>query len=180
MKRIQSIALSFALVALPFTLARAGSKPGNAMSAKALFEQIDLNSAEIADVAQRMEEQAKSAQDPQAHIVDLDTLRNDVNSVGNELTMLDAERSSLAPWEVEALDRATTLMADVAANAEKAIETFNSDRNHLWATAFPAETAKASSEADEVKTLVSGYLKLAKAREQETRLENSLRVGPQE
>jgi uncharacterized phage infection (PIP) family protein YhgE len=181
MKRIQSVALSFALAMLPLTLARAGSKPGNQTAqAKAIFEQIDANSSEIADVAQQLEERAKSASDSEQELVGLDTLRKDVNSIGSELTALDAERASLSPWEVEALDRTTTLMLDVAANTEKAIETFNAERTHLWASAFPTETAKASSEADEVKSLVSGYLKLAKAREQEERLEHSLKVVPQD
>ena len=64
-------------------------------------------------------------------------------------------------------------MQEVAANTEKAIQIFQSDRNHLWATPFPAETAKVFGDAERVKELLDGNLKLATVREQEQRIENT-------
>jgi hypothetical protein len=182
MNSIHSAALSFALVLLPLGPARAGSNPGNpsaVIQAKAIFEDIETTSAEISDVAERLEERAQGPGDEQGAIEGLDALKAEVNRIGSDLSTLEAERASLAPWQVEALDRTTSLMLDIAANSDKAIETYNTQRNHLWATAFPVETAKAANEADEVKTLLSGYLKLEKARGQEERLERSLKAVPQ-
>ena len=122
---------------------------------------------------------SKGPADPDIYLKGLDTLRFDVNSVGRELKALDAERASLASWEIEALDRTTSLMQDVATNAEKAIETYKTDRNHLWATSYPAVMGKASDEADQVKTLLAGYLKLAKAHQQMDRLEHDRSASPQ-
>jgi chromosome segregation ATPase len=149
------------------------------MLAKAALEDIDASSAQIAYEAERLEDMAKTQKDPQLHLDGLETIKREVNSIGSDLNSLEAERDSLAAWEVEALDRTTTLMHDVAARAEKAIATYNADRNHLWSTSYSADMAKAAEEAGQVKNLLSGYLKLAKVREQEDRLEHDLRVAPQ-
>lgn len=183
MNRIYSVAVSAALIVWALPLAQARSKPKDAsaaVQAMAIFERIDASSAEIADVAGQLEERSKGQGDWEMHLEGLATLKQDVNSIGRELSSLDAERASLASWEVEALDRTTSLMHDVATNTEKAIETYNSDRSHLWATSYRTDTAKAAEEADQVKTLLTGYLKLAKAREREDRLEHDLKVAPQD
>ena len=180
MNRIHSVAVSAALIVWSLPLARAGSKPSKpkdasaVAQAKAIFEQIDASSAEIAEVAEGLETMAKGRRDPEMHLEGLDTLKQDVNSIGSELSSLDAERASLAPWEVEALDRTTSLMHDVATHAEQAIETFSADRDRLWATSYPADTAKAAEDANQVKTLLAHYLKLAKVHEREDRLEHDL------
>jgi len=182
MYRIYSVAVSAALIMWAMPLAQARSKPKEApaaVQAIAIFEEIDSSSGEIADVAEQLEERSKGPADSEPFLDGLDTLRQDVNSIGKRLSSLEAERDSLAAWEVEALDRATSLMQDVAANTEKAIQLYNSDRNHLWATSYAADEAKASEEADQVKTMLTGYLKLAKARTQEDRLEHDLKVAPQ-
>jgi hypothetical protein len=182
MNRIYSLAVSTALIVWALPMAQARSKPKDAsisVQAMGIFEQIEASSAEIADVAEQVQERSKSPADPEIYLDGLDTLKFDVNSIGRELKTLDAERTSLAPWEVEALDRATSLMQDIATNTEKAIETYNSDRNHLWATSYPALTGKASEDADQVKTLLAGYLKLAKAHQQMDRLEHDLSASPQ-
>ena len=182
MNRSTFVAVSAALIVWSLPLAQAGPKAKDAspaVQARAVFQEVDASSAQIADVAEQLSERAKRQADPQLHAEGLDTLKEDVNSIGSELSSLDAERASLAPWEVEALDKTISLMQQVAANAEKAIEIYNSDRNRLWATAYPADTAKAAEEADQVKTLLSGYLKLAKARERGDRLEHDLKPAPQ-
>jgi hypothetical protein len=182
MNRIYSVAVSTALIAWVLPLAQARSKPKDAsveVQAMGIFEEIEASSAEIADVADELAARSKGPTNPEIYLDGLDTLKLDVNSIGRELKTLDAERASLAPWEVEALDRTTSLMQDVAANAEKAMETYNSDRNHLWATSYPVIAGNASDEADQVKALLSGYLKLAKTHAQENRLEHDLKVAPQ-
>lgn len=182
MNRFYSVAVSTALIVWALPLAQARSKPKDtsvAVQAMSIFEEIEAGSGEIADVADQLEERSKGPADPQMYLEGLDTLKSDVNSIGKELKTLDEERASLSPWEVEALDRTTSLMLDVAENTEKAIELYNSDRNHLWSTSYPAITAKAYDEADQVKTLLAGYLKLAKAHDRVDRLEHNPSVSPQ-
>jgi hypothetical protein len=65
-------------------------------------------------------------------------------------------------------------MQDVADKAEKAIQTFNTDRQRLWATSYVADATTISKDAGEVATLLRNYLKLAKAQQQELQLEHRL------
>jgi hypothetical protein len=44
----------------------------------------------------------------------------------------------------------------------------------LWATSYVDDTATVTKEADQVATLLRDYLKLARTREKESRIEQSL------
>jgi hypothetical protein len=65
-------------------------------------------------------------------------------------------------------------MHDAADNAEKAIQTFNSDRHRLWATAYVDDTAQVYKDTDQVASILRDYLQLAKTRDREERLQHSL------
>ena len=101
-------------------------------------------------------------------------MREDINRIGSELQSLDTMRDSLSPWEVKALDQTLPLMHDAADNAEKAIQTFNSDRPRLWASSYVDDTAQVSKDTDQVASILRDYLKLAKTRDREERLQRSL------
>jgi len=65
-------------------------------------------------------------------------------------------------------------MHQAADNAEKAIQTYNSDRPWLWATSYVDDTAQVFKDTDQVASILRDYLKLAKTREREERLEHNL------
>lgn len=97
-----------------------------------------------------------------------------INLIGSELQSLDNMRDSLSPWEAKALDQTLPLMREAADNAEKAIQTYNSDRQRLWATSYVDDTAHVFKDTDQVASMLRDYLKLAKIREREERLERGL------
>jgi len=179
MNRIYCAAASAALVVWSVAPAHAAPKPNyTAAEAKVMFQQIGAWSADVAESAFRLSEMAKSERDPESHFEGLTVIREDINRIGSELQSLDAIRDSLSPWEAKALDQTLPLMHDAADNAEQAIQTFNSGRQHLWATAYVGDTAQISKDADKVSSILRGYLKLAKTRDQEGRLERSLGEAP--
>jgi len=147
--------------------------------AQAILGSIDAQSASIADTAYQLERLAKDLHPPEAHLDGIDALRAEVNTIGSELQSLEAERDSLAEWEVQALDQILPLMHDVADNTDKAIQTYRSDRGRLWVTPYVGDTARVVQDANEVSTLLRDYLKLAKTREKEARIEQSLGESPQ-
>jgi hypothetical protein len=101
-------------------------------------------------------------------------MKSDVNNIGRELGSVEAERGSLDEWENKAFDEILPLMEEIAANTQKIILTYASDRSHLWATSFYEDSAKVFNEAQEVKGLLDGYLKLASVHQQEQRLESKV------
>jgi len=175
MKRTYFLAASAVLMVWSVVPAPAAPKPeSQATEAKAMFQQIDEWSADVADSAFRLSEMAKSNRDPESHLEGLTVLREDINRIGSELQSLDTMRDALSAWEVKALDQTLPLMHQAADNAEKAIQTYNSDRPWWWATSYVDDTAQVFKDTDQVASILRDYLKLAKTREREERLEHNL------
>jgi hypothetical protein len=177
MKPIYSAAASVALILFSVSAGQAASKAKDdspSAQARTMLAQVDSWSASIADTADWLSMKAKSQADSQSEQAELANLKDEVNKIGRDLRVLEGEQGDLDKWESSAIDEILPLMQEVAANTEKAIQTFQSDRNHLWATAFPADTAKVFEDAERVKELLDGRLKLAAAHEQEQRLESTL------
>ena len=175
MNRTYFLAASAALILWSAAPAPGAPKPeSQSTEAKAMFQQIDEWCADVADSAFRLSEMAKSNRDPESHLEGLTTMREDINRIGSELQSLDTMRDALSAWEVKALDQTLPLMHEAADNAEKAIQTYNSDRQQLWATSYVDDTAQVFKDTDQVASMLRDYLKLAKTREKEERLEHSL------
>lgn len=177
MKRIHFAATAVALIVLSASAGQAASRPKSdspTAQARTMLEQVDSWSASLVDTADRLSMKAKSQADPQSELAELDYVKDDINRIGRDLRVLEGEQVQLDKWESSAIDEILPLMQDAAANAEKAIQTFQADRNHLWATAFPAEIATVFEDAARVKESLDGHLKLAAAREHEQRLERTL------
>ena len=56
----------------------------------------------------------------ESHLSMLDTLKADINAMGRDLQTLEAERGTLSPWQVQAVDHSEPLLKHVAANTEQA------------------------------------------------------------
>jgi hypothetical protein len=138
-----------------------------------IFASVDASANEIAEAAYKLSDDASRQRSPAAQFDGLQLLRNETNKIGNELQTLQAERSSLSPWELKALDEVTPLFHDAAVNADQSIQLYNSDRGHLFATAYVGDTMKTSQDASRAATLLHDYVKLAKTRERESKLEQT-------
>jgi hypothetical protein len=177
MKSIYAVAATAALTVLTLSVGEAAPKPtsSSATQARIALEQIDARADSIVVLSDEMAMAVQQGLDPARHLEDLSALKEDVNRIGIELQSLDAEDVSLAEWETTAVAQVTPIMEEIAATTKKSIEIFNSDRNHLWTTSYPADVAKVYADAKQVKGILDGYLKLASVREEERRLE--VKVG---
>ena len=111
MNRTYSLAASAALILWSVAPAPGAPKPeSQATEAKAMFQQIDEWSADVAESAFRLSEMAKSNRDPESHLEGLAVMREDINRIGSELQSLDTMRDALSAWEVKALDQTLPLM----------------------------------------------------------------------
>ena len=177
MKIISSLTISAALIACSLLSAQAAPKLKSAASttdARAILENADSLSNEMANAADRLAISAKSRDYTEMQLNALDVLRSDINRIGQDLSMIQTKAETLPPWESRAVDEVLPLMKEIATNTEEAIQNFNANRNHLWATAFPEETAQVYRESERVKEILDGNLKLAAALEEERRLKSAL------
>lgn len=177
MKRVNFLAAAAALTMWSLAPAHAAPKSkaeSPATGAEATLEQIDVWSAAVSDAAFKLNDMAIRQLDPGGQMEYLDILRVDINKIGSDLKALEAERDSLAPWETKALDQILPLMQDAASNTEKATEIYNSDRQHLWTTAYVGDTERVSQDTEKVATLLHDYLKLEKMQEKELPIAQNL------
>jgi hypothetical protein len=169
---------SAALVVATFSPARASSwakDDSSAARARVAFQRIEESSANLEVVADRLQFLAKGLDsDADAHLADLNAVRDDINAIGAQLRSLDEERTSLAPWEAEALDRVLPSMNDAASDARKALEVFNSSKSHLWTTSYSDDIEGIYKDAAQVKKTLKNYLALARVRDDERRLEHDM------
>lgn len=134
---------------------------------------IDQQSAEISNNAFLMNMAVDRTDDFDYQSDLLNQVRDEVNRVGRELDVLQAERGSLAPWQAAAVDQVAPVMHSVAMESTDAIRTFNSDSTKLYASNYAIETDQISKDADKANSLLHGDIKLASLRATENRLTTS-------
>jgi len=177
MKTIGTAAVSAALIVFCVSIGQAASKPNDvsqAIQARSTLEQIDSLSASMVDATEWLARTARDSEFSESRVDRLNTLRDDVNQIGHDLQVLEAERGSLTEWESKTVDEVVPLMRLITAYTTGEIETYTANRHDLWATSFPGYAARIFEDAGKVKELLDGGLKLATAREKEQRRESEV------
>jgi len=172
MKIISSTTVLAALVASSFSLAQAApkSKDNPGAQGRETLQQVDELSASMVFTADRLAMRAKETEQGDIQLNGLNDLKEEVNGIGRDLRALEAKEGTLPDWERSALDEVLPLMNEIAAKTEAVLQSFHQNRSHMWATAFPAESAKIYEDAAKVKEIVDGHLKLAGLHEREQRV----------
>lgn len=145
-----------------------------ATKARGILEEVASLSTSMVNTADELAVMAKTPGQADTQLVRLNELRDDVNRIGKNLRVLEAEKGSLTAWESKTFDEILPLMKEIASNTETAMENYSSNRNYMWTTAFPDESAKVYADAERVKEILDDNLKLAKVREEEQHLEDEI------
>ena len=112
-----------------------------------------------------------------SHYDHLMAIKDDINRMGREISILDAESESLAPWEKQALNKVEALLRETAANAQMAIERFEQDKNDLWKEDYRRMVNGVERGSEQIAETLKAYLKYEKAHQQEEQFKQSLGVG---
>jgi hypothetical protein len=104
----------------------------------------------------------------------LQLLKEEINQMQHDVASLEAERGSLALWEVQAVDRISPLLNQAAANTESALKYYNEYRHDLWTPEYRNLATSIRRDTDQVARTLKDYLKSEKIRVEEERLENRL------
>lgn len=180
MKTINFAAVSAALVLFSVSVGQAASKPNDnspATQARTTLERIDSLSASMVKAADWLALTAWDSEYTAARLERLDILKDNVNKIGRELGILEAEQGSLTEWESQTVNQIMPLMKLISAYTTGAIENYSSGPDHLFATSFPAYTTNLFEDAGRVKELLDGHLKLAAVEEREQRLEGEVEAS---
>jgi hypothetical protein len=104
----------------------------------------------------------------------LDTLKADINSMGQTLLRLQEMRDAATPEERQACDSALPLLKLMVSNTNAAIQFVNHNHGRFWKPAYQEDVTNIADEASRLKNEVGLYTKLANVREREKRIETHL------
>ena len=169
----------FVLSAMVFTVtpsrAQARVRITIADEARRTLEDLRVSAAAIEHDADQL---ARFASDPQvsveSHSQNLMDIKEEINKMGREMAVLDAEHDALPEWEQQAVSKALPLLKDSAANAESALEYLNANKSHLWTETYRGYADQVRQDSEQVAKTLTDYLKLARLEGQERRLQDNL------
>ena len=142
--------------------------------ARETLKEIQRSASKAADEADLLWRQGDElSQD--AHYDGLMAVREEINRMGREVTMLQSE-SGLTPWERQAIGAVEPLLADTAKDAQSAINYFNENKADLWDRDYHSYLGGIDQGSERIAATLRDYLKYAKARDREQQLEESLKV----
>ena len=132
---------------------------------------MDQQIADISDTALLMNRTMyQGADDFDFQADQLADLRSQVNGIGHELAVIEAERSSLPQWQTATVDQVLPIMHEIATESTQAINTYNANKIRLFASDYGVETNEVSSNAEKAAHLLHGDIKLANDKAVEGRL----------
>jgi hypothetical protein len=180
MYRLFTLTSAAVLMAASVNAAYAAPKAVDQLSAKdakaaeATLKMMDQQIAAIADNAFVMNQTIDRTDDSEFQADSLADLRDQVNKVGQEIAVIEAERASLPQWQTDAVGQITPVLQDVAAETTQAINTFQADKGRLFASDYATETKQISDNADKVAQHLHDDLKLANAEATEGRVSTAI------
>ena len=82
--------------------------------------------------------------------------------MGRNLCRLQAIRHTVSPWQRQAINRVTPLLATIAQNTERAVMTLNDNHNTLWSTDYSEYVADLSDDSSQLARTVSDFREYAR------------------
>jgi len=110
----------------------------------------------------------------ETHALQLNTVKDDVNRVGERLDSLQNTRSFAAPWQQESIDAIVPVALRVADRTTAAIEHLNSNRQYLWAPHYIDHLHTISTLSNHGRGLVDTHLDIVEAREKLLNIQGEL------
>jgi hypothetical protein len=180
MNRLFTITAATVLMTASVSVAHAAPDAGDQVSAKdaktveTTLKQMDGQAAAISNNALIMNRAIARTDDYEFQSYHLAHLAHQVNRVGQELAVIEAERESLPQWQRDAVDQITPVMHEVATEANAAIETYNANQDRLFATGYGVDTKDILVNAQKVSQDLHDDVKLADTKATEARVASTV------
>ncbi len=104
-------------------------------------------------------------------------MKTDINRLNHQIAVLDSERNSLSNWERDALDRVKPLALDAAQTAQKTIEYYNANLNHLWSPEYKEMAMKVESDSRQIASTLHNFIKYEGLQKEEQKVGTQISGG---
>jgi hypothetical protein len=153
-----------------------------AQDARATLALMDQQVATVSDTAFTMNQAIyRDVDDTGFQADELTDLKGQVNGIGREMAVIEAERDSIPMWQADAVEQILPIMHEIAVESTQAINTAKANGNRLFASDYVIQTNEIFTNANKAAQLLHDDIKLANARAKEDRLTASIdelnRVG---
>lgn len=165
----------FGALALSAGSAFAKIHPTAAQTARTTLDDVRFlakDAAEHADIYGREVRVGQLTNEDQADHIE--AIRADINRMGKDVALLEAERPNLAPWEKEALDQVEPELELAATNTAQAIDYFNAHGRGSWTVENQQTIHRLTDETKTIEATAKDYLKLEALREREAKVVRDL------
>jgi hypothetical protein len=177
-KLIKRSSLALSLVAFAFVIAPVcaaqASKDSKVVSA--LFSDVKTEAVQLKDDADVMKSFTHSTMSWQSHATKVNEIGDHINAVGKLLAKLENAKSDASPWQIEAIDRITPLMKELASNVQSTIDHLNQKPRALHTTQYVDYVAANYEMASTVTELISDYVDYGRSKAKAEELGNKLEV----
>jgi len=157
------------LITVGLSLGQAGARKHHteASDARQTLRDIEGLAVDVEDQADQLVQFSQENNlSPQSHLMLLNEMKDEVNRMGRELSVLEAERDALPTWEQQAVDDTLPLLKDAAENTSSAIQYFNDDRTHLWTPAYRDYANRVYEDSGQIAKSLKSDLKEGKLRDE--------------
>lgn len=149
--------------------------PAFAQTPLNLLNQLQRESLEASSDAVQLQAEARSNYlSWEADADTLNSLKADINGMGQTLARLEQMRASETPEERQACDEALPLLKKMAGNTSAAVRFLNEYQGRFWQPPYQSDVANLAGEASRLKKDVGLYTKLANDRASEKQIETTL------
>jgi len=140
------------------------SSPSSA-EASQLLKEVRAIAYDLRRDAATLESYTFSRLDWRTHADQLSLAKQHINAIGDRLESLEAIRSTVAPWQQQAIESIIPVAAQLAARTEAAINHLNGNRGHLFAPEYTDHLSTIAEHSDQLTRSVNVLLELASTQE---------------
>lgn len=94
----------------------------------------------------------------ETHADQLNRMREQINTIGDQLARLQEIRHVTSPLQQRAIDRVVPVAAELASHTQAAIEHLNENRSYLFAPAYNDHLAAIADGAEEMNGFLQNYV----------------------
>jgi Na+-transporting methylmalonyl-CoA/oxaloacetate decarboxylase gamma subunit len=129
-----------------------------------LLEDIKNQAADLKRDSDELESFTRSDVSWESHAVELDQIKDRINTIGKTISRLRALENSASPWQREAIERIIPVAEKLASNTTAAIEHLRKDPQKIHESQYQKYVKSNAEAASQLAALIKDFVEYGKTR----------------
>ena len=173
---IRPVSLAFSVIALTFVmpfLSNAQS-PNDSKDVTALLSEVKKEASQLLHDADELKAFTRSKLTWSSHSAQVMAMKEHVNDSGKLLTRLNDTKSTASAWQLQAIDRITPILRELASSLEATITHLNTNPSRFHSKPYVEYVAANYDHASSLAALVSDYVEYGESKARSEQLASRL------